>query len=170
MDNFGNGFVIKMPRTQYRVECHDAQGNLKWVEEMPNIVFDRAIEDMLGVYFKNQPQKPTWYLGLINTGASLLPTDTASAHPGWTENTNYSAGQRPAAQFGVITDKRMSNALNKAIFTMTAPGGNIVGVFLISDAIKGGTNGMLYAAAAFSSVKNTEASDTITVSATVFGA
>ncbi|MFM6926990.1 MAG: hypothetical protein ACKOX6_00910 [Bdellovibrio sp.] len=162
--------MIKVPRTMYRVECHDKAGNLKWVEEMPNIVFDRAIEDMLGVYFKNQAQKPTWYLGLINTGASLLPTDTMASHPGWSENTNYTAGQRPQAQFGVILDKRMSNALNKAIFTMQAPAGNIVGVFLVSDATKGGTNGMLYAAAAFSSVKNTEASDTITVSATVFGA
>lgn len=170
MDTFGNGFVIKMPRTRYVVECHDAQGNLKWREDRPNIVFDAAIEDMLGVYFKNQPAKPTWYLGLINTGASLLPTDTASSHPGWTENTNYNAAQRPAVQFGVISEKRMSNALNKALFTMAAPAGNIVGVFLISDPTKGGNIGMLYAAAAFSSVKNTEATDTITVSATVFGA
>lgn len=164
------GMMIKVPRTRYLVECHDAQGNLKWVEDIPNIVFDRAIEDMLGIYFKGQPQRTAWYLGLLNTGASLLPTDTAAAHPGWSENTNYTAGQRQPANFGVISDKRMSNALNKAIFTMTAPAGNIVGVFLISDPTKGGTTGMLYAAAAFSSVKNTEATDTITVSATVFGA
>lgn len=161
---------IKMPRTSYLVECHDKDGNLKWREENPNIVFDRAIEDMLGIYFKGQPARTTWYLGLINTGASLLPTDTMASHPGWTENTNYNASQRPQAQFGVIVDKRMSNALNKALFTMAAPAGNIVGVFLVSDSTKGGTAGMLYAAAAFSSVKNTEATDTITVSATVFGA
>lgn len=166
MDN-----VLKMPRTFWIREAHNAAGELLWRDESPNLIMDAAITDILEVYFRDGIKKPNWFIGLISSPASPLATDTAASHPGWSENVNYTATTRRPVQFSAAANKQVNSAAVKAVFTMSGAGGNIYGTFLVSDAVKGGTSGVLYAAAPFATgAKNLAATDVLTVSVVVSGA
>lgn len=166
MDN-----VLKAPRTFWIREAHDKDGNFLWRDESPNLIMDTAITDILEVYFHDGVKKPNWYIGLISSPASPLAADTAASHPGWSENVNYTATTRRPAQFSAAASKQINSAAAKAVFTMSGAGGNIYGTFLISDAVKGGSAGMLYAAAPFATgAKPLAATDVLTVSVVVSGA
>lgn len=166
MDN-----VLNAPRTTWIREAHDKDGNFLWRDEAPNIVFDAAVNDILDVYFKDGTKKPAWFIGLINSPAQLLASDTMAQHPGWTENVNYNNTTRRAAQLSPVSNKQTNSVANKAVFTMSGTGGNIFGTFLCSDGTKNGTTGILYAAAPFATgAKNLTATDVLTISVVISGA
>lgn len=165
MDDF------KAPRTVWHMQHHNAAGELLWEEERTNIVFSAAVNDILNVYFKGAPSHPGWYVGLVNTGAIFNAPDTMVSHSGWTENTNYVAANRPGANFGSVSGASINTVGSKAVFTMTSVGGQIAGAFLVSDSVKGGQAGVLYAANLFATgVKNMDALDTLTIAVTITGA
>lgn len=162
---------LKVPRTIWHVAAHNAAGELLWEEENPNIVFEAAINDLLAVYFKDGTKKPNWYIGLINSPATLALTDTLASHPGWTENTNYVSATRKDVVFSPPASRSINSTASKAVFTITGAGGNIFGTFLCSENTKGGTAGILYAAAGFANgAKLLSASDTLTVAVVITGA
>lgn len=162
---------LKVPRTFWIREAHNWKGELLWRDEAPNVVFDAAINDILDVYFKDGTKKPQWFIGLINSPAQLLASDTMASHPGWTENGNYTNATRRAAQLSPVANKQVNSVANKAVFTMTGVGGNIFGTFLASDSAKNGTTGILYAAAPFATgAKNLAATDVLTISVVISGA
>jgi len=137
---------------KYVVECHDKDGNLKWVAETDNLVVNVGLQYMAGVALTSTTQITTWYLGLYGAAASNNPaaTDTLATHGGWTEITPYS-GSRPAATFAAATNANPSvvtNSASKAQFTMNATA-TVGGAFLCSAA--SGTTGTLFSAADFSS-------------------
>ena len=137
---------------KYVVECHDKDGNLKWVAETDNLVVNVGLQYMAGVALTSTTQITTWYLGLYGAAASNNPaaTDTLAIHAGWTEITPYS-GSRPAATFAAATNANPSvvtNSASKAQFTMNATA-TVGGAFLCSAA--SGTTGTLFSAADFSS-------------------
>ena len=138
----------------YTVECYDAQGNLKWSEEMQNLVVNVGLKDMNDKYFTGSAYTATWYLGLI-TGPGASNTyaagDTMASHAGWTEDSGYRQATRPAATFGAATTADPSvitNALSVAVFSINATT-TIAGAFLTSDDTKGGTTGTLFSVANF---------------------
>jgi hypothetical protein len=139
----------------YKVQCHDAQGNLKWEAEAPNLVVNGGLQDMNAKYFTGSAYTAAWYLGLYGSGATNSPAagDTMSSHVGWTEVTDYSQSTRPACTFGTPTTANPSVATNSAspaTFSINAT--TIVGgAFLTSNNTKGGSTGTLYSAADFSS-------------------
>lgn len=140
---------------KYIVECFDSEGNLKWVEETPNLVVNVGLQYMAGVGLTSTTQITTWYIGLYGAAASNNPAagDTAASHAGWTENTNYSEANRPTATFAAATNANPSvvtNTASKAVFTMNATT-TVGGAFLISNNTKGGTTGTLFSAADFQS-------------------
>jgi len=89
----------------FTVTCTDADGNLRWEETFKNLVVNVGKTDLLNKYFAGTAYTAAWYLGLVDGGTS--PTynaaDTMASHAGWTENTGYSQGARPAAAFGAAT-------------------------------------------------------------------
>jgi hypothetical protein len=138
----------------YTVECRDAQGNLKWSEEMHNLVVNVGLKDMNDKYFAGSAYTAAWYLGLV-TGPGASNTyaagDTMASHAGWTEDSGYSQATRPAATFGAATTADPSvitNALSVAVFSINATT-TIAGAFLTSDDTKGGTTGTLFSVANF---------------------
>lgn len=136
---------------KYVVECHDQEGNLKWVAETDNLVVNVGLQYMAGVALTSTSQITTWYLGLYGAGASNTPAagDTLASHAGWTEITPYS-GNRPAATFASATNANPSvvtNSASKAQFTINATA-TVGGAFLSSAA--SGTSGTLFSAADFS--------------------
>lgn len=139
----------------YKIQCHDAQGNLKWEAEAPNLVVNGGLQDMNSKYFTGSAYTAAWYLGLYGAGSTNNPAagDTMSSHAGWTEVTAYSQSTRPACTFGTPTTANPSVATNSAspaTFSINATT-TVGGAFLTSNNTKSGTTGTLYSAADFSS-------------------
>jgi hypothetical protein len=157
----------------YVVQCHDADGNLKWEAEAPNLVVNGGLQDMNAKYFTGSAYTATWYLGLYGAAASNNPAagDTMSSHAGWTEVTAYSQATRPACTFGTPTTANPSVATNSASpATFSINGTTTVGgAFLTSNNTKSGTTGTLYSAADFSAPgdRSVVSGDTLTVTYTL---
>jgi hypothetical protein len=157
----------------YKIQCHDAQGNLKWEASAPNLVVNEGLQDMNAKYFTGSAYTAAWYLGLYGAGASNTPAagDTMSLHAGWTEVTDYSQATRPACTFGTPTTANPSVATNSAspaTFSINAT--TVVGgAFLTSNNTKGGSTGVLYSAADFSAPgdRSVVSGDTLSVTYTL---
>jgi hypothetical protein len=158
----------------YKLQCHDANGNLKWEEETHNLVVNVGLQDMNAKYFTGSAYTAAWYLGLITgpgSGTTIAAADTMSSHAGWTENTSYSQSTRPACTFGTPTTANPSVATNSASAATFSINGTatIAGAFLTSNNTKSGTTGTLFSAADFSSPgdRSVVSGDTLTVTYTL---
>jgi hypothetical protein len=154
----------------FHVQCHDAQGNLKWEVKEHNLVVNVGLQDMNTKYFTGSGYTATWYLGLYGAAASNDPAagDTMSSHAGWTEVTAYSQATRPQAVFGTATTADPSvinNSGAPAVYTINGTT-TVGGAFLTSDNTKSGTTGTLFSAVDFSAPgdRAVVSGDTITVS------
>jgi len=156
----------------FHIQCHDAQGNLKWEAEKHNLVVNEGLQDMNTKYFTGAAYTAAWFIGLYGAAASNNPaaSDTAASHAGWTEVTAYSQTTRPAATFGTATTADpsvISNSASPATYSIN--GTTVVGgAFLISNNTKGGTTGVLFSAADFQSPgdRSVVNGDTLTVTYT----
>ena len=120
----------------YNVVCRDAQGNIKWEEQAPNLVNAVGKQLMLDTLLAGSSYSVTGpFLGLIATTSPTFGTgsDTMSSHGGWTEFTNYTVGGsavRGTAVFGAATSTgstptNVTTATASAItYTITGGGGN----------------------------------------------
>jgi hypothetical protein len=157
----------------YKVQCHDAQGNLKWEADAPNLVVNVGLQDMNAKYFTGSAYTAAWYLGLYGSGATNSPAagDTMSSHAGWTEVVAYSQATRPACTFGTPTTANPSVATNSASpATFSINGTTTVGgAFLTSNNTKSGTTGTLFSAADFSAPgdRSVVSGDTLSVTYTL---
>lgn len=151
----------------YKVQCIGADGQVKWEEELSNLVVNQGLQDMVNTYLDAGTQVTTWYVGLITgPGATVAAGDTL-ASKAWTEFTSYS-GNRKAAVFSTPTTADpsvTSNSASPASFTMTGSG-TVGGAFLASVAT--GTSGILFSASAFQSPgdRSVVASDVLNVTYT----
>jgi hypothetical protein len=156
----------------YRIECHDAQGQLKWAGESHNLVVNAGLQDMNTKYFTGSGYTAAWYLGVYGSGSTNDPAagDTMASHAGWVEVVAYSNATRPACSFGTATTADPSvitNALSPAIYNINGTA-VIGGAFLTSDNTKSGTTGVLFSAADFASPgdRSVVSGDTLTVTYT----
>lgn len=138
----------------YKIQCHGADGKLKWEAEAPNLVVNQGLQDMNAQYFTGVTYSAAWYLGLYGSGATNNPVagDTAASHS-FTEVTDYSQATRPVCTFGTPTTANPSvatNSVSPATYSINATT-TIGGAFLISNSTKGGSSGVLYSAADFNS-------------------
>lgn len=137
----------------YKIQCVGADGQVKWEEQMHNLVVNVGLQDMVNTYLDAGTQITTWYLGLITgpgSGTTIAAADTLASHAGWTEFTSYT-GSRKAAVFGTATTADpsvVSNTASPASFTMSGSG-TIAGAFLCSAS--SGTTGVLFSASDFQS-------------------
>lgn len=138
----------------YKVQCVGADGQVKWEEDMHNLVVNVGLQDMVNTYLGAGTQITTWYLGLITgpgSGTTIAAGDTLLTHGGWTEFTNYT-GTRKAAVFSTPTTADpsvTSNSASFASFAITGAGGTVAGAFLASAT--SGTTGILFSASDFQS-------------------
>ena len=153
----------------FHVQCHDAQGNLKWEVEEHNLVVNVGLQDMNTKYFTGSGYTATWYIGLYGAAASNNPAagDTMASHGGWTEVTAYDQATRPQAVFGTATTADpsvISNSGSPAVYTISGTT-TVGGAFLTSNNTKGGTTGILFSAVDFSAPgdRSVVDNDTITV-------
>ena len=160
---------------RYYVECHDADGNLKWSDVIDNIVVNVGKNLALDTLFAGSAYTVTGpYMGLAGgTPASATATDTMASKTGWTEvgGTNAPAysGTRKTAVFSAAAtgSKALSSNLS---FTFTS-GGTVAGCGIVtgSGAVNtlDSTAGVLYSIGAFTGGSKTVASsDSLSVSYT----
>ena len=150
----------------YTVECIGADGQLKWSEEIKNLVVTVGKNFMLDTTFSGSSYGAAWFLGLVNGGTS--PTynaaDTMLSHTGWTEFTSYSNSTRPAPSWGSASSG--SKATTATAFNINGSG-TVAGAFMTTDDTISGTTGTLYSAGNFSGGSRTVASgDTLNVTYT----
>lgn len=162
----------------YHVVCRDADGNIKWEEEFPNLVNAVGKELMLDTLLSGTSYTTVGpFLGLISGSTpTFLAADTMASHGGWTEFTNYTVGGsavRGTAVFASATSSGLSpsNVTSKTAtaitYTITGGGGTVGGCFLVTgsgaSSTQGNTSGTLYSAGAFGTPKVTTAGDTVSV-------
>lgn len=154
----------------YRFEARDAQGRLKWVEEVHNLVTNVGLDDVLDKYLKGSAYTATWYVGLMSATPTPAAGDTMASHSGWTELTDYTEGARQTLALGAVSGQSVSNTASKAVFAINATV-SIGGAFLVNNSTKGGTTGTLYSAAAFAAGnKGLDSGDTLSVTVTATAA
>ena len=160
----------------YHVECRDAQGNLKWNEEFPNLVVAVGKQLMLDTLLRTSGTYTTVgpFLGLINNSTTFAAADTMSSKS-WTELTTYTVGGsavRGTAVFGASsssgsTPSNVTTSTAAAItYTMTGSA-TVYGCFLVtgSGAVStlSSTAGTLYSEGNFSTSKTVTSGDTVSV-------
>lgn len=162
---FGAGQAESISATgAYTVECFDAEGNLKWSEQIKNLVVTVGKNDLLDKYFTGSSYTATWYLGLIDSGGTYAAGDTMASHAGWTENTGYSNATRPAPGWNAASSG--SKSTTATAFNINATS-TIGGAFMTTNNTKGGTTGILYSAGNFTGGNRSVASgDTLNVTYT----
>jgi hypothetical protein len=137
----------------FTVECRDADGQLKWTEEFPNLVVNTGLQSINTQFFKGITYTASWFMGLV-TGPGASNTyaagNTMLSHAGWTENTAYAQTARPTMAFGTATTADPSVIVTSApiVFTMNASA-IIAGAFVTTDNVKGGTAGTLFSVGNF---------------------
>ena len=161
----------------YHVVCRDANGNLKWEEEVPNLVVAIGKQLMLDTFLRTSGTYTTVgpFLGLIGNNTTFAATDTMTSHT-WTEFTNYTvsgSAVRGTAVFAAsssagTTPSNVTTSTATAItYTITGAGGTVYGCFLVlgSGAVStlSNTGGTLYSEGNFSVAKATTAGDTVSV-------
>ena len=135
-----------------------------------NVVTDEGINHSLNVIFNGATQVATWCIGLFVGNYTPIAADTAATFPSTATEatTQYTEGARQTYVEATSTAKSITNSASKATFTCgTAM--TVYGAFLSSVSTRGGTSGVLMAAAKFSSAKTLEVNDQLLVTYTING-
>jgi hypothetical protein len=164
----------------YHVECRDAQGNLKWTEEFPNLVVQGGKELMLNTLLRTSGTYTTVgpFLGLTSVSLTPAATDTMTTlvTTNAAEFTNYTVGGsavRGTAVFGAATSSGSTpsnvttSSATAITYTITGAGGTVYGCFLVTGSgavsTQSSTAGTLYSEGNFTTAKVTTAGDTVSV-------
>ena len=78
----------------FTFEAYDPDGNLKWIEVVPNLVVDEGLNDILDKYYKGSSYTAEHWVGLTDGSPSFAAGDTMSGHGGWSEVTAYDEAYR----------------------------------------------------------------------------
>ena len=161
----------------YHVVCRDKDGNVKWEEQLPNLVNAVGKQLMLDTLLKGVSYTVVGpFLGLISGASPTFSASDTLASKSWTEFTNYTVGGsavRGTAVFasatstGTTPSNVTTSAATAITYTITGAGGTVGGCFLVTgsgaSSTQGNTSGTLYSAGAFTTAKVTTAGDTVSV-------
>ena len=187
LSNFGDNAEITMQANAsipegmgvdgyYHVECRDAQGNLKWNEEFPNLVVAVGKQLMLDTLLRTSGTYTTVgpFLGLINNSTTFAAADTMTSKS-WTELTTYTVGGSAVRGTAVFAASTSSGSTPSNVTTSTATAitytmtgsATVYGCFLVtgSGAVStlSSTAGTLYSEGNFGTAKTVTSGDTVSV-------
>jgi hypothetical protein len=163
----------------YHVECRDAQDNLKWTEEFPNLVVAAGKQLMLDTLLRTSSTYTTVgpFLGLTNASLTPAATDTMTTLVGGgKEFINYTVGGSAvrgtavfaaASSSGTTPSNVTTSSATTIVYTITGAGGTVYGCFLVTGTgavnTLSSTAGTLYSEGNFSTAKTATAGDTVSV-------
>lgn len=139
-------------------------GNLQLLQEFdfPNGVTDVGKNYMLDGAFNGGTCVTTWYLGLIDgtTTPTLTNTDTAASHTGWVEFLTYNESVRQTWTKTSSSGGTVSGA-SASVFTIGSVSDPtyVAGAFVISNNVKTGTTGTLWATGLFTNPASVQPTD-----------
>ena len=148
------------PHFRYQVECVGADGEVRWTEDITNLVTTEGKTFLIDKVFKGSAYTAAWYMGLKGAGTAAVG-DTLASHAGWAEVNPYT-GNRPAITFG--TTSGGSNTATAVSFAITGTA-TVAGCFVSS--VNTGTAGTLYSAGDFAASRSVLSGDTLNVTLTV---
>ena len=140
----------------YDVKCLDVEGNVKWEDEIKNLVVTVGKNDLLDKYFAGSAYTAGWYMGLVdNTSFSAYAAgDTLASHAGWLEFLSYtisgSATNRATPSWGSASAG--SKATTATTFTISGSGTVLGAIMCTTQARNTSSNGgagILYSAGSF---------------------
>jgi hypothetical protein len=159
----------------YKVECRDAQGNLKWDEAFPNLVVAIGKQLLLDTLLRGSAYTVVGpFLGLINNSTTFAAADTMTSKT-WTELTTYTVGGSAVRGTAVFAASTSSGTTPSNVTTSTATAitytmtgsATVYGCFLVtgSGAVStiSSTAGTLYSEGNFATAKTVTSGDTVTV-------
>jgi hypothetical protein len=157
----------------YVVECHGADGQLKWKDDIHNIVTTVGLNLTMDTILGNAAAGAV-VLGLKGTGTAAIG-DTQGSHVTWDEvggaNAPTYTGDRQTPTFGAAAAGAKSTS-TPVVFSMTGSG-TVAGCFINigGSATKDNTTGTLFSAGDFTAGSKTVTSgDTLSVSYTATAA
>lgn len=151
----------------WAIECRDKHGNLKWTEDISNLVTNAGESYMLQAGLDAQTQITSWFIGLTDGTPTVAETDTMASHAGWVEVTAYSEAVRQAWTGGTESGQSIDNSAAPADFSINADSTTVGGAFLASSSTKGESASTLYAVGAFSGGdRAVDDGDTLSITAT----
>lgn len=150
-------------RGEYEVVCRGADGAVKWVERVRNLIVNAGLNYLLDSGFGG-----TEYLGLKGSGTPNA-ADTMASHATWSEVTAYTEGARPTYSHASASSQSVTNSDSKATFSINGST-TVYGIFCTTNSTKGGTTGTLISATDFASSKGVDSGDTLEVTYTVTAA
>lgn len=156
---------------RFEVECYDRDGNLKWTDNVHNVVTNEGLNAILNVMFHAATQITTWYVAIFESDTTP-GSATTYAVPVFTESTAYDEATRPEYVVAAASGESITNSANKATFTINATK-TIYGAALVGGGTDGNTKGdtagggTLYCAAKFTSSRNVEDDDTLQITYTI---
>lgn len=133
---------------EFRCKLYDRRRRLVRRWAIRNAAVYEGMNAALDAAFGGAAQVAAWRIGLIAGGSAptLSAADTMASHPGWTELTGYDEADRQEWVDGSASSGSKTSS-SPAVFTITADTTSR-GMFLTSDATKGGATGVLWATAA----------------------
>lgn len=160
-----NGHIVGV----YRVECLDADGNLRWADDIYNLVTTEGKNDLLDKYLAGSSWTTgTVYMGLKGAGTAAAG-DTLASHASWSElNISASSGARQSVSFAAASSG--SKATSSAVSWSITSSGTVAGCFIAvgGTSANGNTTGKLFSAGDFSGGSRAVVNgDTINVSYSV---
>jgi hypothetical protein len=144
---------ILSAKGHFKVECIGADGELKWEDEIHNLVTTVGKNDILDKYLAGSAYTQTIRMGLKGAGTAVVG-DTQASHGAWLEqglaNAPTYTGNRPSPAFSAASagSKTTSAAVSFAITSS----GTVAGCFINNggSATKDDTTGVLFSAGDFS--------------------
>lgn len=162
----GEGITL---RGHYHCVCRDQDGNVKWIDEIHNVVTTVGKNDAINKWMLGSAYTQTLRMGLKGTGTAVA-ADTQASHASWNElgGTNAPAysGNRPSVTMGAPSGG--VSVSSGVVFTFTS-GGTVFGAFVNNggSATKDDTTGVLVSAGDFTGGSKTVANtDSLTVTFT----
>jgi len=145
---------------RFVVRCYGSTGELKWHENIDNLVVNEGLQYMLDTSFMGSAQVSTLFLGLAGATPSAGAAHTLAVHSGWTEVTAYSGNRKEWVK--VRSSQTLSNSASKGSFSIdtndTTCGGALV------STVSTGTAGKLICVGAFTGGNKTaDSGDTVEV-------
>ncbi len=152
----------------YHAVCYDIAGNIKWEDDIENLVTTVGKNFTLDTTLGNTAGGAV-VMGLKGTGTAVV-ADTQASHASWLEvglaNAPTYSGNRPTPTFSAASagSKTTSSAVS---FSITSTG-TVAGCFINigGSATKDNTTGTLFSAGDFASSKSVVSGDSIAVTYT----
>lgn len=158
----------------YYVECHDADGNMRWADTAVNKITDAGLKLMEDTILSGSAFSATCYLGLKGAGTAAA-ADTQASHAGWLEQGNANApaytAPRKTITFSAASGTGTVTKASTGTYTFAiTSSGTVAGCFINinGSATIDNTTGTLFSAGDFSGGSKTVSNgDSLTVTYTL---